>query len=129
NSVATIVSTRVLSPTYAVVWAAFWNFIAFMVFHTTVAKTMGSGIIKTPIVDLGVIAAILLAACAWTLLTWYWTLPTSSSHALVGGMAGAAVAKAGTEALVWDGSGKTLAFIIVAPVIGLLIGLVIAVAL
>jgi PiT family inorganic phosphate transporter len=128
NSVATIVSTRVLSPSYAVIWAAFWNFIAFMVFHTTVAKTMGSGIIDTLIVDLGLIAAILLAACAWNLLTWYWALPTSSSHALVGGMAGAALAKAGADALVWEGIGKTLAFIVLAPVIGLLIGLVIAVA-
>src|SRR3954451_17051398 len=91
NSVATIVSTRVLSQQSAVVWAAFFNFVAFLLFHLSVAATMGTGIIAKEIVDNRVIAATLLAACFWDLLTWIWGLPTSSSHALIGGMIGAAV--------------------------------------
>src|SRR5579871_6615495 len=93
NSVATVVSTRVLSPQVAVIWAAFFNFIAFLLFHLKVAATMGTGIIDPKIVDNQVIAATLIAACIWDLVTWYWGLPTSSSHALIGGMVGAALAK------------------------------------
>lgn len=128
NSVATIVSTRVLSPQMAVLWAAFFNFIAFMIFHLKVAATMGKGIIDPAIVDNKVIAATLVAACAWDLITWYWGLPTSSSHALIGGMVGAALAKIGESALEWDGISKTVVFIVLAPLIGFMIGSIIAVA-
>src|SRR6516162_5672675 len=93
NSVATVVSTRVLSPHMAVLWAAFFNFIAFLLFTLAVANTMGRGIIETSIVDNRVIAATLIGACAWDLITWYYGLPTSSSHALIGGMIGAALVK------------------------------------
>src|SRR5262249_1665997 len=99
NSVATVVSTRVLSPHAAVLWAAFFNFVAFLVFHLSVAATMGKGIIDPSIVNNKVIAATLIAACAWDLLTWYWGLPTSSSHALIGGMVGAGVVPSGGRAL------------------------------
>jgi len=127
NSVATIVSTRVLSPMQAVAWAAFFNFIAFMVFHLKVAATMGKGIIDPGIVDNNVIAATLIAACAWDLITWYWGLPTSSSHALIGGMIGAAMAKtAGLGSLQWQGIRTTATFIILAPLIGMAIGFTIA---
>src|SRR5215467_14103378 len=129
NSVATVVSTRVLSPQAAVIWAAFFNFIAFLVFHLSVAATMGTGIIDPHLVnDTKVIAATLLAACAWDIITWYWGLPTSSSHALIGGLVGAALVNTGVSALKWDGIGKTVLFIFLAPLIGLLVGLTIAVA-
>ena len=132
NSIATVVSTRVLTPQVAVVWAAFFNFIAFLVFHLRVAATMGTGIIDPRIVDNKVIAATLIAASFWDLITWYWGLPTSSSHALIGGMIGAALSKAldATEfrdPLQWDGIFKTVTFIVLAPLIGLLTGLTIAV--
>jgi PiT family inorganic phosphate transporter len=133
NSIATVVSTRVLTPRQAVLWAAFFNFIAFLVFHLTVAATMGKGIIDPKIVDYAVIAATLTAACAWDLITWYYGLPTSSSHALIGGMVGAALAKAGSvghtgSPLVWEGILKTMQFIILAPFIGFLVGMFIAIA-
>jgi PiT family inorganic phosphate transporter len=132
NSVATVVSTRVLSPQVAVIWAAFFNFIAFLLFHLEVAATMGKGIIDPDIVDYRVIAATLIGACAWNILTWYWGLPTSSSHALIGGMIGAALAQAWLvtqrDPLQWYGIAKTVAFIILAPLIGLLTGMAIAVA-
>jgi PiT family inorganic phosphate transporter len=128
NSVATVVSTRVLSPRNAVVWAAFFNFVAFMIFHLKVANTMGTGIIDVNIVNNRVIAATLIAACAWDVITWYWALPTSSSHALIGGMVGAAVANTGFRALHWDGISKTVLFIFVAPIVGLVIGFGIALA-
>ncbi|MBI2827284.1 MAG: inorganic phosphate transporter [Planctomycetia bacterium] len=128
NSVATVVSTRVLSPSAAVVWAAAFNFLAFLVFHLRVATTIGRGIIDPSIVDNRVIAATLVAACAWDLLTWYWGLPTSSSHALIGGMVGAAIAGSGFSALEWNGLGKTLAFIVIAPLLGMVTGLAIATA-
>ena len=128
NSVATVVSTRVLSPQVAVVWAAFFNFIAFLVFSLSVAATMGTGIIDPGIVNHRVIAATLLAACFWDILTWYWGLPTSSSHALIGGMIGAGVMEAGLPALKWDGIGRTVLFIVLAPLIGYAIGTAIAVA-
>src|SRR5437868_9457184 len=91
NSVATVVSTRVLSPWHAVLWAAFFNFVAFLVFHNAVAATMGKGIIDPETVNYRVIAATLIAASAWDLITWYWGLPTSSSHALIGGLVGSAL--------------------------------------
>jgi PiT family inorganic phosphate transporter len=128
NSVATVVSTRVLSPQLAVLWAAFFNFVAFLVFHLKVAATMGKDIVDPAVVDNRVIAATLLAACAWDLLTWYGGLPTSSSHALIGGLIGAGLVNAGVGALRWEGIGKTVAFIVLAPMIGLLSGLLIAVA-
>jgi PiT family inorganic phosphate transporter len=127
NSVATVVSTRVLSPQTAVVWAAFFNFVAFLLFHLKVAATMGKGIIDPSIVDNRVIAATLVSACFWDILTWYWGLPTSSSHALIGGLVGAGLAHAGVKSLEWDGIGKTVAFILLAPLIGMIIGLAIAV--
>jgi PiT family inorganic phosphate transporter len=128
NSVATVVSTRVLSPYAAVVWAAFFNFVAFLVFHLEVAARMGKGIINPAGVTYQVIAATLFAACAWDLITWYWGLPTSSSHALIGGLVGAALADTGLENLEWDGIGVTVLFIVLAPLIGMIIGLATAVA-
>src|SRR6266566_1903485 len=128
NSVATVVSTRVLSPRSAVLWAAFFNLVAFMLFHLQVATTMGKGIIDPNIVNNRVIAATLLGACAWDIITWYWGLPTSSSHALIGGLVGAALVNTGVSALQWDGIGKTVLFIFLAPMIGLLLGLSAAVA-
>ncbi len=127
NSVATVVSTRVLSPGVAVLWAAFFNFVAFLLFHLKVAATMGKDIIDPAIVDNRVIAATLIAACFWDVLTWYWGLPTSSSHALIGGLVGAGLVQSGLSALRWDGIGKTLAFIVLAPLIGMITGLAIAV--
>ena len=103
NSVATVVSTRVLSPQQAVIWAAFFNFIAFLVFNLKVAKTMATGVIDPNIVNNQVIAATLIAACAWDILTWFWGLPTSSSHALIGGMIGAALASSRLELAGLDG--------------------------
>lgn len=123
NSIATVVSTRVLSPGHAVVWAAFFNFIAAFFFGTGVAKTVGSGMVDLDIVTYGVILAGLAGAIIWNLITWYFGLPTSSSHALFGGYAGAAVAKAGFSAIIASGWTKTLVFIVVAPMIGLLVGL------
>jgi PiT family inorganic phosphate transporter len=132
NSVATVVSTRVLSPQAAVAWAAFFNFVAFLLFNLNVAATMGKGIIDPGIVDNQVIAATLIAACAWDILTWYWGLPTSSSHALIGGMVGAALPKAmivtGQDPLLWNGIGKTIIFIFMAPMIGFITGQFIAIA-
>lgn len=123
NSIATIVSTRVLSPRLAVIWAAFFNFIAFLFFGLHVANTIGKGIIDIAIVDNYVIFGTLIGACVWDLITWYLGLPTSSSHALIGGMIGAALVKAGSGALVWKGIIKTATFIVVSPVLGLILGL------
>ena len=123
NSIATVVSTRVLSPRAAVIWAAFFNFIAFLFFGLHVANTIGKGIIDIAIVDKTVIFGALMGACLWNLFTWYFGLPTSSSHALIGGMIGSAVVKAGTSALVWKGIIKTVAFIVISPTVGLLLGL------
>ncbi len=122
NSIATIVSTRVLTPTRAVVWAAFFNFVAFLFFGLHVANTIGKGIIDIAIVDQTVIFATLVGACSWDVITWYLGLPTSSSHALIGGMIGAALVKAGAEALVWSGILKTVIFIFVSPILGLVLG-------
>jgi PiT family inorganic phosphate transporter len=125
NSIATIVSTRVLSPKRAVVWAAFFNFIAFLFFGLHVANTIGKGIIDIKVVDSYVIFGTLVGACAWDIITWYLGLPTSSSHALIGGMIGAALVKAGPPSLVWYGIGRTMAFIVISPLAGLLLGRII----
>jgi PiT family inorganic phosphate transporter len=122
NSVATVVSTRVLSPKQAVLWAAFFNFIAFLIFGTAVAHTIGTGLIDISIVDPLVIFAGLIGAISWNLLTWYWGLPSSSSHSLIGGYLGAAVAKAGFGVVIVSGWIKILAFIVVAPVLGMVLG-------
>jgi inorganic phosphate transporter, PiT family len=123
NSIATVVSTRVLTPGKAVIWAAFFNFVAAFGFGTAVAKTIGSGMVDINIVTFAVIFAGLFGAIVWDVLTWYIGLPTSSSHALIGGYAGAAVAKAGFAAIIPSGWTKTLAFIILAPLIGMVLGL------
>ena len=125
NSIATVVSTRVLSPGQAVVWAAVFNFIAAFTFGTAVAKTVGSGLVDIRIVTFAVIFAGLIGAITWDLITWYFGLPTSSSHALIGGYAGAAVAKAGFSAIIASGWTKTLVFIVVAPLMGLALGFLI----
>jgi len=122
NSISTIVSTRVLSPKYAVLWAAFFNFVAAFFIGTAVAHTIGRGIIHIEIVDNLVILSALSGAIIWNLTTWYFGLPSSSSHALIGGLIGAGVAKAGTSTLVWSGIIKTTAFIILSPAIGLFLG-------
>src|SRR5437870_3660382 len=121
NSIATVVSTRVLSPGQAVAWAAFFNFVAAFGFGTAVAKTIGTGMIDVKVVTFGVIFGGLVGAIDWDLITWYFGLPTSSSHALIGGYAGAAVARAGSAAVNPSGWTKTLIFIILAPLIGLVI--------
>ena len=128
NSIATVVSTRVLSPGKAVVWAAFFNFIAAFTFGTAVAKTVGSGLVDLRIVTFSVIFAGLMGAIVWDLITWYYGLPTSSSHALIGGYAGAAVAKAGFGAIIVSGWTKTLIFIVLAPLIGMTLGFLLMVA-
>jgi PiT family inorganic phosphate transporter len=129
NSIATVVSTRVLSPGQAVVWAAFFNFVAAFGFGTAVAKTVGSGMIDINSVTLAVIFSGLVGAIVWDLITWYFGLPTSSSHALIGGYAGAAIARAGLGVIIPAGWTKTLIFIVVSPLIGLTAGLVLMVAL
>ena len=118
NSIATVVSTRVLTPRAAVFWAAFFNFIAFLLFNMHVANTIGKGIVDPAIVDRQVIAATLAGACVWDLLTWLWGLPSSSSHALVGGLIGAGVSKAGFGILGWGKIGATAAFILISPLLG-----------
>ncbi len=128
NSIATVVSTRVLSPGKAVIWAAFFNFAAAFIVGTAVAKTVGSGMIDLSAVTTSVILAGLIGAIVWDLITWFYGLPTSSSHALVGGYAGAAIAKAGVGALVPAGWTKTLIFILLAPGIGFVLGFAFMVA-
>ncbi len=122
NSIATVVSTRVLTPRQAVIWAAFFNFVAFLFFGLHVANTIGKGIIDIAIVDKAVIFATLIGACSWDMITWYLGLPTSSSHALIGGMIGAALVKVGSGALVWHGITKTVIFIFVSPILGFVLG-------
>jgi len=122
NSIATVVSTQVLSPRQAVLWAAFFNFIAFLVFGTAVAETVGKGLIDVRLVTPTIILAGLIGTIAWNIITWYLGLPTSSSHALIGGYAGAAVASAGFKAIILGGWYKTLLFIVLAPAIGLFLG-------
>ena len=130
NSIATVVSTRVLSPKLAVVWAAFFNFVAAFLLGTAVAKTIGKGMIQLDVVTQYVVLAGLLGAIVWDLLTWWWGLPTSSSHALIGGYAGAAIARAALlhgwanafDVILWSGWTKTLIFILLAPLMGLVLG-------
>src|SRR5205823_12641587 len=138
NSVATVVSTRVLTPQAAVIWAAFFNFIAFLIFNLSVARAIGTGIIDPGIVDGKLITATLIGACAWDIITWYYGLPTSSSHALIGGLVGAALFKVGWGGLnwvwgwPWDWGWRslqtTVCFIIIAPAMGAFLGLSVAVA-
>jgi len=128
NSIATVVSTRVLSPGLAVLWAAFFNFAAAAVVGTAVANTVGKGMVDLSVVTYSVILAGLIGAITWNLITWYFALPTSSSHALFGGYAGAAVAKAGFGAVIVSGWTKTLIFIVLAPLIGLGVGLTLMLA-
>ena len=123
NSIATVVSTRVLSPGKAVIWAAFFNFVAAFTFGTAVATTVGAKMIDLNVVTFSVIFAGLVGAIVWDLITWYFALPTSSSHALIGGYAGAAVAKAGPAAIILSGWTKTVIFIVLSPLIGLAVGL------
>ncbi len=123
NSIATIVSTRVLRPQYAVFWAAFFNFIAFMVFGLHVANTIGTGIVDPGIIDAQVIFAALVGAIVWNLITWALGIPSSSSHALIGGLLGAGLAKAGLSAAVWSGIVKTLLAIVLSPLVGFLLAL------
>jgi PiT family inorganic phosphate transporter len=128
NSIATVVSTRVLSPGKAVVWAAFFNFVAAFTFGTAVAATVGGGLVDIRIVSVSVIFAALIGAIAWDLITWVVGLPTGSSHALIGGYAGAAIAKAGFGAILFANWTPTLLFIVLAPLIGLVLGFVLMVA-
>jgi PiT family inorganic phosphate transporter len=128
NSIATVVSTRVLSPGHAVIWAAFFNFVAAFVFGTAVAKTVGSGMVDINVVTTSIILAGLSGAIVWDLITWYYGLPTSSSHALIGGYAGAAVAKVGMVALIPSGWTKTLIFIVLAPGLGFALGYILMIA-
>ena len=125
NAIATVVSTRVLSPRLAVAMAAFFNFAAFLVFGVAVATTIASGIVDPEVVDRAVIFAALVGAIAWDIITWLEGLPTSSSHALIGGFVGAAVTKAGTGSLIWVGLEKILIFMFISPVLGLLLGFLI----
>jgi PiT family inorganic phosphate transporter len=127
NSIATVVSTRVLSPQKAVLWAAFFNFVAAFVLGTHVARTLGKGMIDLSIVTNEVITAGLVGAIAWNLITWFYGIPVSSSHALMGGYAGAAVAKAGWGAIIASGWTKTLVFIVLAPLLGMVLALVLTI--
>jgi len=122
NAIATVVSTRVLKPYQAVLMAAFFNFAALFVFHLSVAATVGKGIVDPTVVDHYVVFGALIGAIAWNVITWWYGIPSSSSHALIGGLVGAAVAKAGTDHLIAAGLLKTVAFIFVAPLMGMLLG-------
>src|SRR6201991_1392243 len=123
NSIATIVSTRVLSPRYAVGWAAFFNFIAFLVFGLHVAATIGTGIIAPSIINDQVIFGALMGAIVWNVVTWLAGIPSSSSHALIGGLVGAGLCKGGWNAVVWSGLGKTAAAIVLSPATGFVVAL------
>ncbi len=127
NSIATIVSTRVLRPQYAVAWAAFFNFIAFAVFGLHVAQTIGTGIIEPSVIDPHVIFAALIGAIVWNLITWALGMPSSSSHALIGGLLGAGISKAGFHVMVWSGLSKTLLAIVLSPFVGFVLALVLTV--
>src|ERR1700738_1507295 len=128
NSIATVVSTRVLRPQYAVIWAAFFNFVAFLFFGLHVAETVGTGIVAEEVIDAAVIFGALMGAISWNLLTWWLGLPSSSSHALIGGLAGARVREAGTPAIVWSGLGITGAAIVLSPLLGFCLALVLVLA-
>jgi PiT family inorganic phosphate transporter len=129
NSIATVVSTGVLKPWQAVIWAAFFNVVAWAFFQLSVAATVGKGIIDPSFVDSRVIFGALIGAISWNLITWYYGIPSSSSHALIGGMIGAALAKAGIAPLLWPGILKTASFIVISPLLGLALGAVIMLAL
>src|ERR1043165_576101 len=122
NSIATVVSTGVLKPWQAVLWAAFFNVLAWAVFHLSVAATVGKGIIDPGYVDNRLIFGALVGAISWNLITWYYGIPSSSSHALIGGLVGAALVKAGAAPLLWPGILKTAAFIFISPLLGMLLG-------
>ena len=122
NSIATIVSTGAMKPQYAIIWAAFFNFIAFVFFGLSVAATVGKGIVLPAIVDHHVILGALVGATTWNIITWYYGIPSSSSHALIGGLSGAAVAKGGVGTLIPSGFLKTAAAIIISPLVGFIIG-------
>src|SRR5512140_503496 len=122
NSIATIVSTRVLTPRKAVMWAAFFNLIAAFLFDVHVAKTIGKGLVDLAAVNEYVILSALIGAIAWNLITWLYGIPSSSSHALIGGYAGAAIAHHGIGCIIWAGWIKTLLFIVIAPVMGMVMG-------
>ncbi|MBF0483400.1 MAG: inorganic phosphate transporter [Candidatus Omnitrophica bacterium] len=128
NSIATVVSTRVLSPKHAVMWASFFNFIAFLFFGLHVANTIGKGIIDITIIDQHIILGALVGACLWDIFAWHLGIPTSSSHALIGGMIGSALVKAGPKALVASGIIKTVTFIFISPIVGLCLGLTFGIA-
>jgi PiT family inorganic phosphate transporter len=123
NSIATIVSTRVLKPRFAVMWAAFFNFIAFLVFGTHVAQTIGSGIVTADVIDAQVVFGALMGAICWNVITWLGGIPSSSSHALIGGILGAAISKAGFGVVVWSGLAPTLLAIVASPLIGFALAL------
>ena len=120
NSIATLVSTRMLRPRYAVIWAAFFNFVAFLVFGVHVARTVGVGIVSADVIDPHVIFGALMGAIFWNLITWWAGIPSSSSHALIGGLVGAALVKAGLNSIVWPGLLITGAFIVLSPLFGFL---------
>ncbi|MDO6385676.1 MULTISPECIES: inorganic phosphate transporter [Uliginosibacterium] len=122
NAIATIVSTGTLKPTQAVAMAAFFNFVAIFVFHLKVAATVGKGIVDPSVVDHYVVFGALMGAVSWNVITWYFGIPSSSSHALIGGIVGATMAKAGSAPLIWTGIGKTVAFIVISPMLGMLLG-------
>jgi len=124
NSIATVVSTRVLSPQHAVGWAAFFNLAAVFFIGDQVAKTVGTGIIHISVIDNYLVLSALLGAIVWNLITWWLGLPSSSSHALIGGLIGAGLVKGGTDVLVWSGILKTTAFIVISPTVGMILGLV-----
>ncbi len=128
NSIATVVSTGVLKPTQAVVFAAFFNFVAIFVFHLSVAATVGKGIVQPGVVDTHVVFGALVGAITWNVITWYYGIPSSSSHALIGGIVGAVIAKSGAGSLVATGIWKTVAFIFVSPVLGFTLGSLMMVA-
>ena len=128
NSIATVVSTGVLKPTQAVVFAAFFNFVAIFVFHLSVAATVGKGIVQPDIVDTHVVFGALAGAIVWNVITWYYGIPSSSSHALIGGIVGAAIAKAGSSVLIAGGILKIVAFIFISPLLGFLFGSLMMVA-
>lgn len=123
NSVATMVATNALKPIWAVAWAAFFNFIAFLFFHLNVASTIGAGLVQPNIIDPYLIFAALTGAICWNLFTWYFGLPSSSSHALIGGLVGAGIAKSGWGVLIWNGLTKVIIAIVLSPLLGLIIGL------
>jgi PiT family inorganic phosphate transporter len=128
NSIATVVSTRVLKPYQAVLLAALFNFVAYFVFHVSVATTVGKGIVDTGVVDHYLVFGALMGAIGWNLITWWYGIPSSSSHALIGGLCGAAVAKAGSWALVPAGILKTVAFIFISPLVGMVFGAILMLA-